>query len=106
MRYIDPYFRHISILRKSDDGKDWLLADVSGGNLILDSFPCCSLRRIYGNAVIISMWSKPVLKPTARIWHLNCVELAKQFLGITAPFIFTPFQLYRHIEKVKGDSHG
>jgi hypothetical protein len=106
MRFLDPYFRHISVLRKSDDGDNWIVIDVTGGNLILDTFPCCSLRRVYGNAVILSMWSNPVKLPTVRIWHLNCVELAKQFLGVAAPFVITPFQLYKHMVKIKGEQNG
>jgi hypothetical protein len=93
-------------LRKSFDGKNWILIDVAGGNLMLDTFPLCSLRRVYGNAVILSMRSNPVKFPTARIWHLNCVELAKQFLGITAPFVITPFQLYKHMIQIKEKANG
>ncbi|MBO7696905.1 MAG: hypothetical protein J6T10_30110 [Methanobrevibacter sp.] len=35
-------------------------------------------------------------------WHIRpftCVEVVKNFLGITKPFIFTPYQLYKHIKK-------
>ena len=35
-------------------------------------------------------------------WHIRpftCVEVVKNFLGITKPFIFTPYQLYKYIKK-------
>ena len=35
-------------------------------------------------------------------WHIRpftCVEVVKNFLGISKPFIFTPYQLYKYIRK-------
>ena len=35
-------------------------------------------------------------------WHIRpftCVEVVKNFLGISNPFIFTPYQLYKYIKK-------
>jgi len=41
-----------------------------------------------------------VRKPKRGLFMLNtCVGYTKQILGINKPFIWTPYQLYRYLEK-------
>lgn len=45
---------------------------------------------------------KPKFVCDRKRWHIRpftCVEVVKNFLGISKPFIFTPYQLYKHIKK-------
>ena len=46
--------------------------------------------------------TKPKFIWTRKRWNIRpftCVEVVKNFLGISKPFIFTPYQLYKHIKK-------
>lgn len=46
--------------------------------------------------------TKPKVILNKKKWHISpftCVEVVKNFLGITKPFIFTPYQLYKYIKK-------
>ena len=38
-------------------------------------------------------------KKVLHLRPLTCVESVKRFLGITNPWIFTPYQLYKYIKK-------
>ena len=35
----------------------------------------------------------------------SCVTMCKELLGINAPWIWTPHQLYRHVERTSSDDH-
>ena len=46
--------------------------------------------------------TKPKFVWNRKRWHIRpftCVEVVKNFLGISKSFIFTPYQLYKYIKK-------
>jgi len=48
-----------------------------------------------------------VRKPTRGLFMLNtCVGYTKQILGINKPFIWTPYQLYRYLERQNEETKG
>ena len=102
-RWLKKGFRHVHVLRKSDFGEHWILANAVGGNIFLDTFPHVDLCNIYKNEVIVEYWSHMHDEPFFKIAQLNCVEMVKMVLGIRRLSILTPYQLYKHIS---GVNHG
>lgn len=100
--FLKKGFRHVHVLRESDCGEHWILANAVGGNIFLDIFPLICLQDIYRNSTIVEYWSQMHQEPFFKIAQLNCVELVKMVLGIRKFRIFTPYQLFKHI----GGSHG
>lgn len=99
MRLLDRYFRHITLLRRSDDGDYWIYIGTAGGNVWIDTFPYCPIREVFPDDVIMEYRSVIHQKPTMRIWHLNCVEFVKSVIGVKNVLTITPFQLYRYIKR-------
>ena len=98
-RYLDKHFKHVHILKYDIMMEVWIIVDMSGGNISLDVFPKCSIRKIYPTEVILEAWSKLQEKPQLTIIPTTCVELVKLTLGIRKPSIVTPFQLYKFLSK-------
>ena len=112
LKILKPGFRHCAVLL--NDGKNWITidplsnyTDVMVHQVPLD-FDLPSWMRSRGHKVIKAPLSR-ISKP-APISVYSCVEAVKRVLGIHKRFIFTPWQLYRHLQKhfqtYKGDQHG
>lgn len=99
---LDKCFRHVLLVKKSQGKTMWLIIDPRGGNILLESVPVSitpTVRDMYPDAVIIKTKSKTQRQIPYKIWHINCVEIAKRVLGIKKWWIITPFQLYKHLKR-------
>lgn len=61
-----------------------------------------ALEEYLKDAIVLEVRSKRTLK--AKWWWWiptpdTCVTIAKQVLGIRSPFLWTPYQLYKHIKR-------
>lgn len=111
LKILKSGFRHCAVLL--NDGDNWITVDpLSNYTDILVhkvpvdfDLPGWMCQR--GHKVVKASIDKV---PTPAPWSLfSCVEVVKRILGIHKRFIFTPWQLYRHLtknaqnSKLKGD---
>ena len=113
LRRLRPGFRHVYAMRPAGRFKGWIVANWHSGRLDLIEVPADEPVDIgphrfesYGAYI----WhaceqglahAVPVEARDGRTWHprggATCVTAMKHLLGIPAPGVFTPWQLYRHL---------
>lgn len=108
LRVLRPGFRHCFVLLH--DGSDWLSVDPMlhyTDVQIHRAPPGFDLPRWLesrGQIVVSATIHRGLLRPAP--WSLfSCVEAVKRVLGLRAPLVFTPWQLYRHLTE-KENHHG
>lgn len=102
-RWLRPGFRHVFVCIQTETA--WLSIDGKAGLPDLDivarkEYDLASFYRQGGFAVV-----RTCRRPAPFQWPMtvtNCVGLTKVILGITAPFVVTPWQLFRYLEGPKG----
>lgn len=110
LRVLRPGFRHCFVLL--NDGQGWISVDptlahmdVSAHHHVPASFDLPQWLRDRGHLAV----EAPVFrsfKNRAPWRFFTCVEAVKRVLGLRARFVFTPWQLFRHIEKLKLQQQG
>ena len=100
LRWLRPGFRHCFVAL--DDGAAWLTVDPLLHRLEVRAtgLPCSfdlasEYRRM--DLAVLEMAPHPVPLRRAPLGLFTCVETAKRLLGIRAPWVITPWQLYRFI---------
>ena len=105
-RWLRPGFRHVFVAVLRDgywvtlDGRAGVpaLQVVAGEGADLAGF----YRRAHGFTVVAL--TAPRRPPRTPLMLGTCVGAAKRVLGIRAPWVLTPYQLYRHLKR--SFSHG
>lgn len=104
LRLLKPGFRHcFAVLR---DGPAWLVCDPLLDRIELhwlDLPPEHDLARHYaaqGHIVLAGRAGRegPTRAP-ARLAPLTCVTVVKRIIGLCAPRVMTPWQLFRHLAR-------
>jgi hypothetical protein len=101
-RLLAPSFRHCFVLL--NDGGHWITVDPLSHRTVVTVQPIDpaadlpALYRRHGYLVV----SAPLATPTrAAPWApLTCVETVKRVLGLRAPMVWTPLQLYRRLVRL------
>ena len=101
--FLDPFFRHVLVVRKSDYGYFWIITDSKGGNIMTEVESICPIRELYPNEIIMEFNSIVHDRIQFIPCVPTCVTFVKMILGIRKWNIFTPYQLYNYI---KEKSHG
>lgn len=100
LRGLKPGFRHVFMALPVQGG--WITLDPLSTRLEVEYHPLppdtglAAWFRARGHAVLES----PILPPLPVQWPfapLTCVSVVKRVLGIQAPLVITPWQLYRHL---------
>lgn len=100
LRGLKPGFRHVFLALPAPGG--WITIDPLSTVLEVEYHPLppdtdlAAWFRARGHRVLES----PLHPPLPTQWPftpLTCVSVAKRILGIRAPLILTPWQLYRHL---------
>lgn len=100
LRWLRPGFRHVFVALPAPGG--WITIDPLSTVLEVEYHPLppdtdlAAWFRTRGHRVLESRLHPPL--PTQ--WPftpLTCVSVAKRILGIRAPLVLTPWQLYRHL---------
>jgi hypothetical protein len=102
LRWLRPGFRHcFAILNDSDH---WLAVEPLASCMEVTVLPSPAdfnlpeWLRGQGHRVVEAALQRKMYH-AAPFAILNCVEVVKRLLGIRAPWILTPYQLYRHLQQ-------
>lgn len=104
-KLLKPGFRHV--VAAIDDGDYWILIDARDGRPVFQAlqtngydmagFWRSALAPAGGPMTVIETAQGP---PMDGVFDLhNCVGLVKAMLCIKAPFVITPYQLYKHLTR-------
>lgn len=102
LRWLRREFRHCFIVIR--DRGHWIACDPLCHRISLAVLPPCQLAEL---ASLFRQNGHRVIETTARIAPpalaplrpVTCVEVVKRVLGLRAPWVFTPWQLYRHLSR-------
>lgn len=99
LRLLRPGFRHCYVLLRS--GGDWIYYDPMGNftlAAVVGPRGVLAILRFFRDLGDRPLLYRPVLPPGPRslAWRpYTCVEAVKRVLGLNAPWVVTPWQLYR-----------
>jgi hypothetical protein len=99
LRLLRPGFRHcfVALVRRDR----WLVLDSLKGHVETDmlpvpaDFPLARFYRARGFRVVVPAPAPAPASTRLRLGPLTCVELTKRLVGLAAPAVLTPWQLYR-----------
>jgi hypothetical protein len=97
-------FRHCFVVLR--DGTVWLACDSLKDRIELtvltvpERFDLPGFYAMRGHRVLSGATRTDLPRPEVSIAPLTCVTIAKRLLGVRAPRIFTPWQLYRHLREI------
>lgn len=97
MHFLKPGFCHCALVL--GDGREWVLIDPLVHFTDLIVLKNGSVRRTLARQGYRMVRTTPTI-PRVHGVHLRpltCVETVKRFLGINAPFVWTPYQLFRFL---------
>jgi len=103
LRFLRPGYRHCFALLESGDR--WILYNPLSNGTEVEVWPGDEEETIRAWLVsngyeVIDEIVRP-LRPRPLFWApYSCVEAVKRVLGLRAPQVFTPWQLYRHLNNV------
>lgn len=116
LAWLRPGFRHCFAIL--NDGEHWLAVEPLASCMeitVLPPAPDFNLPgwlTAQGHKVVEAELQRKKMHP-APFAALNCVEVVKRVLGLRAPWIFTPYQLYRYLSQkflqsthITGVQHG
>ena len=101
LRLLRPGFRHCFCLTGAD--RRWTLCDPLKSRLALAAVDGVDALELAGHLDAIGrrILHGPVAADAGAGWPdarpITCVEIVKRLLGVRAPAVVTPHQLYRHL---------
>lgn len=101
LRALKPGFRHCFVA--IEHGPAWLICDSLKTRMeliLLDSPGGFSLGTFYadqGHHVLAGRTALPGRRTSVALAPLTCVTIAKRLLGVRAPWVWTPWQLFCHL---------
>jgi hypothetical protein len=101
LKWLQPCFQHCYMMKKSPGGTYWIIVNPVRSHLALqfatvEDYPH---PRAYDQRAVILPVTVIADGKTARggLCWFNCVEASKAIMGIKRFWVFTPFQLYKHL---------
>lgn len=101
LRFLKPGYRHCFVALR--DGDLWLICDPLKDRLELAQLSLPShfdLARFYagrGHRVLIGRTRPELPRRVSMPAPLTCVGVVKRVVGVRAPWVITPWQLFRHL---------
>lgn len=109
LRLLRRGFRHCFVVLSA--GPRWLACEPLKDRIelaVLDLPREFNLARFYGeqgHRVLVGHRPPPGPRRRFALAPLTCVTVVKRLLGINAPWVWTPFQLYAHLSAPAGGFH-
>jgi hypothetical protein len=102
LRLLRPGFRHCYALIECEDG--WVICNPASHWTEIRSIgrpPLVDLLDwLFTGGAVVAVWRRTdVPKRVAPVRPYSCVEEVKRLLGLRAPGVFTPWQLYRYLTR-------
>ena len=106
MRTLQPGFKHVYAMKLTEGGNFWQVVDPLRPYLKISQ----ELVSLYPHPRAFAGPDAIILPITAKIDRsgavgtlsiFTCVDVVKGLIGIRAPLVFTPWQLYKYIKRVK-----
>jgi len=102
-----PGFRHCFVAL--NDGRAWIELDPRGDGLHVGAdlsaeIDLAAHYRALGYVVVAASVAS-VRSPYALPWAFTCVETVKRVLGLHGWWVWTPWQLYRRLERDNNGKH-
>jgi hypothetical protein len=100
--FLQEGFHHVFAMKKTEGGLMWQIINPMRSHIhvdieAVDTYPH---PRLYagGDAIILPVKAKiDTLRFRGTLGVFNCVEVVKGLLGIKEFWIWTPYQLYKHL---------
>lgn len=119
---LKPGFRHCFVMRRAESFDGWLILNVTAERFELIEIPQRERTRVPGDPPVefehygamvawmvetgqvrmITTARQPVHDFHAR-GPLSCVSVVKSYLGVVAPHVWTPHQLFQHLSREDGE---
>jgi len=104
LRVLKPGFRHCFVLVSGVRAGEWICLDPQSHRVRCESWcysPIFDPAAYYRGLGYHCIWARYPASITrkVRFGPMSCVELIKRLLGISAFWIITPWQLYRHLQQ-------
>jgi hypothetical protein len=99
-------FRHCFVVMRTDS--IWLACEPLKDRIELDAlalpddFDLAAFYHEQGHQVLLGQRPPPKARRRFAVAPLTCVSVVKRLLGIDAPWVWTPWQLYLHLRGPKG----
>jgi hypothetical protein len=101
LRALRRGYRHCFVVLRA--GSVWLACEPLKDRIELDAlelpseFDLAAFYREQGHRVLLGQRSLPRTRHRFALAPLTCVTVVKRLLGIDAPWVWTPWQLYSHL---------
>lgn len=96
-RFLRKGFKHVLVVVKNP-GNGWILIDPKAGTFEIEYLGHCDPVQHYRSLGYTAVpTTRRDTAPVLPFAYANCVGVAKAVLGLQAPLIFTPYQLYRRL---------
>ena len=97
MRFLKKGFYHCAILL--GNGRDWILIDPLVHMIDIIVLKNIKIQSVMKNKGYRLVRTTPIIPPVqgVSLRPLTCVETVKRILGINAPKIWTPYQLFKFL---------
>ena len=108
LRFLKPGFRHCFVLLELDDG--WVTVDSLAHWLHIAVIPPVPVSEVsewyrnHGYCVVTTRHGQPARTPVPPS-PFTCVEAVKRALGIHECAIWTPYQLWKRLNKNKNETY-
>jgi hypothetical protein len=105
LRALKPGFRHCFVA--IEHGPAWLICDSLKAHMeltLLDPPEPFDLGEFYadqGHQVLLGRTALPARRTIVPLAPLTCVTIAKRLLGVHAPRVWTPWQLFCHLVEAR-----
>jgi hypothetical protein len=102
LRWLRPGFRHCYALIECESG--WVICNPASHRTEIRSIGCPALADLldwlFADGAVVAAWRlSEVPNRMAPVRPFTCVEAVKRLLGLRAPGVFTPWQLYQHMSR-------
>lgn len=101
LRALRRGYRHCFVVLRA--GSVWLACEPLKDRIELDAldlpseFDLAAFYRQQGHRVLLGQRPSPTTRRRFALAPLTCVTVVKRLLGINAPWVWTPWQLYSHL---------